>query len=163
MVIFYSIGIISYFCSYNTSHKFCDQFPSLHYQCYFQVSETVSWHKLWCSYTSNILQHWVRGKDLIYFCKVDRSRSFINVSRNSLGLVTKCEGVTKIKSVVIWFSGKTDQTEIDSFSEEENCYEKWPEIETYIVRLVQIFVVNLKWNYVIWNNQKAYGNRESGS
>ena len=45
--------------SHNTSHKFWDQTPCLHYQCCLQVSETVSWHKLWCCYPANILQHWV--------------------------------------------------------------------------------------------------------
>ena len=37
-------------------------------------------------YSSNMLQHWVGGKVLIYFCKVDHSRIFINFSRNWLGL-----------------------------------------------------------------------------
>ena len=35
-------------------------FPSLsHYQCCLQVlvSETLSWHKLWCCYSAKILQH----------------------------------------------------------------------------------------------------------
>ena len=45
----------------NTSHKFWDQSPSPHYQCCLQVSETVSWHKLRCCYSANILQHWVGG------------------------------------------------------------------------------------------------------
>ena len=31
--------------------------PSLRYQCYFQVSETVSWHNLRCCHSANILQH----------------------------------------------------------------------------------------------------------
>ena len=71
---------------YNTSHKFWDQSPSPHYQCCLQVSETVSWHKFRCRYSANILQHWVGGRGLIYFCKVDNSRIFINFSRNWLGL-----------------------------------------------------------------------------
>ena len=41
------------------------------YQCYLQVSETVSWHKLQCFYFSNMMQHWVGGKGLIYLSKVD--------------------------------------------------------------------------------------------
>ena len=64
------------FGTYNTSHKFWDQSPSPHYQCRLQVSEAVSWHKLWCCYSANILQHWVGGRSLICFCKVDHSRIF---------------------------------------------------------------------------------------
>ena len=45
----------------NTSHKFWDQSPSSHNQCCLQVSGTVSWHKLRCCYSANMLQHWVRG------------------------------------------------------------------------------------------------------
>ena len=76
---------------YNTSHKFWDQSPSPHYQCCFQVFETVPWHKLPCCYSSNILQHWVGGRDLIYSCKLDQSRIFINFSMNWLGLINLCE------------------------------------------------------------------------
>ena len=71
---------------YNTWHKFWDQSPSLHYQCSLQVSETESWHKLRCCYSSNMLQHWVGERGLIYFCKVDHSRISINFFRNWLGL-----------------------------------------------------------------------------
>ena len=76
---------------YNTSHKFWDQSPSPYYQCCLQVSETVSCHKFWYRYTANILQHWVGGRGLIYFWKVDHSRIFINFSRNWLGLNDLCE------------------------------------------------------------------------
>ena len=72
--------------SYNTSRKFCDQSLSPHYQCCFQVSETVSWNKLRCCYSANILQYWVEGKGLIYFCKVDHSRISKYFSRNWVGL-----------------------------------------------------------------------------
>ena len=41
--------------TYNTSHKFLDQSPSTHYQCCLQLSKTVSWHKLWCCSSSNML------------------------------------------------------------------------------------------------------------
>ena len=75
----------------NTSHKFWDQSPSPHYQCFLQVSETVSWHKLRCCYSTNILQHWVGGRGLIYFCKVDYSRISRNFSRNWVGLNNLCE------------------------------------------------------------------------
>ena len=75
----------------NTLHKFLDQSSSPHYQCCFQVSETVSWQKLRCRYSANILQHWVGGRGLIYFCKVGHSRIFINFSRNWLGLNSLCE------------------------------------------------------------------------
>ena len=51
-------------------------FPLPHDKCCLQVSEAVSWHKLRCCYSANILQHWVRGKSLVYFCKVDHSRIF---------------------------------------------------------------------------------------
>ena len=60
--------------------------PLPRYQCCFQMSETVSWHKLWCCYSSNNLQHWVGGRDLIYFCNVDYTRTSRNFSRNWLSL-----------------------------------------------------------------------------
>ena len=44
-----------------------------------------------CRYSASILQHWVGGRGLIYFCKVDHSRIFINFSRNWLGLNNLCE------------------------------------------------------------------------
>ena len=75
----------------NTSHKFWDQSPSPHYQCCLQVSETVSWYKLRCFYSSNMLQHWVGGRGLVYFCKVSHSRISRNFSRNLLGLNNLCE------------------------------------------------------------------------
>ena len=74
------------FWFYNTSQKFWDQSSFPHYQCCLQVSETVSWHKRRRCYSSNMLQHWGGGKDLIYFCKVDHSRICINSSRNWLRL-----------------------------------------------------------------------------
>ena len=77
--------------SHNTSHKFWDQTPCLHYQCCLQVSKTVSWHKLWCCYPANILQHWVGRRGLIYFCKVNHSRISGIFSRNWLGLNNLCE------------------------------------------------------------------------
>ena len=52
----------------------------LHYQCCLQVFETVSWKKLRCCHSSNMLQHWVGEMGLIYFCKVDHSRISINCS-----------------------------------------------------------------------------------
>ena len=78
-------------CSCNTSHKFWDRSPSPHYQCCLQVSKTVSWQKLRCCYSDNILQLWVEGRDLVYFCKVDHSRISINFSRNRLLLNNLCE------------------------------------------------------------------------
>ena len=39
----------------NTSHKFWDQPPSPHYKSCLEVSETFSWHKLQCCYSSNML------------------------------------------------------------------------------------------------------------
>ena len=62
----------------NTSHKFWDQSPFPHYQCCLQVSETGSWHKLRCCYSSNMLQHWVGRRWQIYFCKVGHSRISID-------------------------------------------------------------------------------------
>ena len=41
--------------SYNTSYKFWDEPPSPHYQCCLKVSETVSWSKLRCCYSSDML------------------------------------------------------------------------------------------------------------
>ena len=61
-----------------------------HYQCYLQVSETVSCYRLRCCYSANILQHWVRG-DLIYFCKVDHSKISKIFSSNWVVLSTSCE------------------------------------------------------------------------
>ena len=58
----------------NTSHKFWDWSHCPHYQCCLQVSETVSWDQRWCHYSANMLQHWVAGRDLIYFCKEDHSK-----------------------------------------------------------------------------------------
>ena len=81
----WNCGILYDACfSYNISHKFWDQSPSPHYQCCLQVYETVSLHKLWCCYSANMLQHWVGGRGLIYFCKMDYSRISINFSRNDL-------------------------------------------------------------------------------
>ena len=68
----------------NTSHKFWDQSPSPHYQFCLQVCDTVSWHKLQSCYSPNMLQHWVAGSDLIYFCKEIYSEIFMNFSRNWL-------------------------------------------------------------------------------
>ena len=58
---------VKFTCSCNTSHKFWDQSPSYHYQFCLQVSETVSWHKLQCRNSANILQLWVERRGLIYF------------------------------------------------------------------------------------------------
>ena len=51
-----------------------------------EVSETISWPKLWCFYSFIMLQHWVGGRGLIYFHKVNHSRTSINFSRNLLDL-----------------------------------------------------------------------------
>ena len=76
---------------YNTSHKFWGQSPFPHYQCCLQLSETVSWHKLCCCYSANLLQHWVGGRGLIYFSKVDYSRISRIFSTNWVGLNNLCE------------------------------------------------------------------------
>ena len=78
------------FATYNNSHKFWDQSPppTINVGCKFW---TNSWHKLQCCYSSNILQHWVWGRALIYFCNVDYSRISIYSSRNWLGLNNLCE------------------------------------------------------------------------
>ena len=75
----------------NTLHKFWDSSPSTHYQCCLQISEIVSWKKLWCCYSSNILQDWVGGSGLICFCKVKKSRISRIFSGNWLGLNDLCE------------------------------------------------------------------------
>ena len=56
--------------------------------------------QVWYRYSANILQHWVGGRGLIYFCKVDHSRIFINFSRNWLGLNNLCE--------ILWPRGAMD-------------------------------------------------------
>ena len=71
---------------YNTSHKLRDQSPSPHYRCCLQVSEAVSSRKLRCCYSTNILQHWIKGRGLNYFWKVGYSRISRNFSRNWFGL-----------------------------------------------------------------------------
>ena len=76
---------------YNTPHKFWDQSPSSHFQYCLQVSETVTWHRLWCCYSANILQDWVEWRGLIYFCKVNHYRISRIFSRNWLGLNNLCE------------------------------------------------------------------------
>ena len=81
----------SLFETNNASHKFWDQSPFPHYQCCLQVCETVFWHKLRICYSSNMLQNWVGGRGLIYFCKVDHSRISRNFSRNWVGLNNVCE------------------------------------------------------------------------
>ena len=79
--------------NYNTSHKFWNQPPPPIIKRCLQVLETVSCHKLRRCFSSNILQHWVGGEVwfLVYFCKVDHSRIFINFFRNWLGLNNLCE------------------------------------------------------------------------
>ena len=77
--------------THNTSHKFWDQPPSPHYQCCLQVFGTVFCCKLWRCFSSNILQHWVGWRGLVYFCKVDHSRISIIFFRNWLGLNNLCE------------------------------------------------------------------------
>ena len=79
----------------NTSHKFWDQPPTPNYHCCLQVSEIVSWWKLRCSLSFNILQYLVGGRGLIYFYKVENSRIFINFSRNFLGLNNVCEKLSQ--------------------------------------------------------------------
>ena len=74
----------------NTSQKFWHQSPSPHDRYSLQVSDRVSQHKLWCRYSANMLRHWVGVRGLIYFCKVDHSRIFINISRNWLSLHNWC-------------------------------------------------------------------------
>ena len=41
-----------------------------------------SWYKLRCCYSSNMLKHWVGGRGMIYFCKVDHFR----ISENFPGI-----------------------------------------------------------------------------
>ena len=92
-VFFFLFFFIFFFVDniYNTSHKFWDQPPSPHYQCCLQVFGTVCCCKLWRCFSSNILQHWVGGRGLVYFCKVDHSRISKKFFRNWLGLDNSCE------------------------------------------------------------------------
>ena len=80
------------------SNKFWDQSHSSHYQYCLKICETISWHKLWCSHSSNILQYWVGWRDLIYICKMDHSRISVNFSRNWVGLNNLCEILWVLKS-----------------------------------------------------------------
>ena len=65
--------------------------PLPHYQCCLQVFKTVSRRKLPCCHSSNMLQHLVEGRGLIYFCKVEQSRISRNFFRNWFGLKNLCE------------------------------------------------------------------------
>ena len=80
----------------NTSHKFWDQFPSPN----INVVCRYLRQKLRCCYSSNILQNWVGGRGMIYFCKVEHSRISRNFSRNWLGLNNLCE-ILRIISLLI--------------------------------------------------------------
>ena len=112
---------------YNTSHKFWDQSPSPHYQCCFQVFETVPWHKFPCCYSSNILQHWVGGRDQIYSCKLDQSRIFINFSMNWLGLINLCE--------ILKFAVHNSRLLLEGcWGKKKNCWWFW----------VQVFILFFK-------------------
>ena len=104
------------FIIFNTSHKFWDQSPSPHYQRCLQVSETVCWHKLRCCYSTNMLQHWAGGRDLIYFCEVDHSRISINVSRNWLGLNNLCE--------ILWLAFRKGNNKLLQFSHWHVTFQK---------------------------------------
>ena len=64
-----------------------------------QFLGTSSWH-----YSSNILQHWVGGRNLIYLCKVDHSRISVNISRKWLGLNNLCEILQIILSIFCQFT-----------------------------------------------------------
>ena len=64
-----------------------------------EVSVTVSWRKLRCCYSSNMLQHWVGERGLIYFWQVEHSRISVNISRNLIGLNNLCEILCR---AIIW-------------------------------------------------------------
>ena len=80
------------------------------YQCCLLLSETVSQIKLWCCYSSSLLQHWVRGEgeggggpDLFLQSKpFQNSRNF---SRNWLGLNNLCEILWLPNVSLIWQFG----------------------------------------------------------
>ena len=76
------------------------QSPFAHYQRCLQVSQTGSLQKLRYFYSSNILQHWVGGKGLIYFCKVNHFRISRNFSLNWDGLNNYSE-IMKVWLLVI--------------------------------------------------------------
>ena len=128
------------FFSYNTSHKFLDQSPSPHYQCCLQVlSIWVSWHKLQSCYSSNMLQHWVGGRGLIYFCKVDHSRIFAIFSRNWLGL----NNLYDKKNIVI----------DNNFSQLEGCCLK-DQVKIFIIwsnSVQNIYLLNLLYCEILTN------------
>ena len=80
----------------NNSHKFRDQPPSPHYQCCLQVFGTVWCCKLWYCFSFNILQNWLKGRGMLYFCKVDHSRISIAFFRN-LPEIIMWDIVTKVE------------------------------------------------------------------
>ena len=67
-----------------------------------QVSEIVSWHKPQCCYSFNMMQHEVGARGLIYFCKVDHSRTaeypqiFPGIDLVSIIYVRYCRYITKM-------------------------------------------------------------------
>ena len=69
--------------------------PPAHYQYCLQVSETVCCRKLRFCYFTNMLQQWLRRRDLIYFCKVDHSRIFINFP-----------GIELVSIIYVWYCHK---------------------------------------------------------
>ena len=89
--------ILKYVQGHNTSSKFWDQFPSHHYQCCFQVSETVSWH------SSNMLQYLVGRRGLTYFSKVDHFIVFGDFAGNWFDLNDLCE--IWLQHSIIWCTG----------------------------------------------------------
>ena len=76
--------------TFNTSHKFWDQSLSSCYQCCLQISEAVSWPKLQCCYSYNMLTM-TMGRDLNYFCKVNHPRISRMFSKKCFGLINLCE------------------------------------------------------------------------
>ena len=97
----------------NTSYEF----SSPHDQCHLQVSGTVSWHKLRCCYSDNMLQRWVGGEGANLFLQTVPYQNFqkffqeLTWSEQFMwDVVTKFKEVWWTKLAVIWFSGKPWKT-----------------------------------------------------
>ena len=75
----------------SASHKFWEQSPHPNDQCWLQVSKKVSWRKLRCCYSSNMVQHWVEERGLTYSEEWTIPEFPEIFSRNWLDLKNLCE------------------------------------------------------------------------
>ena len=71
----------------------------------------VSWHKLWCCYSANMLQHWTGGEGKGWFISGNWIIPEFPETSAGIGLVSTmyvgyCHKIWYIKLTVIWFSSK---------------------------------------------------------